>query len=266
MAKAKPAPVVEEEPLTISRDDAVDLLVGLQFPTAGEWTAEVLGNKLADIENVATADTPVKHKDKKRVKYLQNLLPQIIEAANGPGIMVEFDPEEAEEVEEEEVAEEEEEEAPAPPAKPKPKAGAAANGKAAAAKPKATAAKTKPAAVADADEAPAKKAGIAAPAKPKAEKKPTAPKQEQPGVRNTRARPYLAGIIIKQHMAEAGANGKPQGLKCGITEAMVAELDEAYGKPNERESMFTLRNAYHAIRGYVTKGNEGDLEGGEGEE
>jgi hypothetical protein len=79
-----------------------------------------------------------------------------------------------------------------------------------------------------------------------------------PGVRNTRSRPYLAGIIVKKH-ATAKGEGKLD-LTCGITDEMVTELDEAYGKPNPVESMFTLRNAWHAIRGCVTKGNEGDLD------
>jgi hypothetical protein len=81
------------------------------------------------------------------------------------------------------------------------------------------------------------------PAAPKPPKEPA-----MPGVRASRSRPYLAGIVIKK-----------AGRDAGITDAMVAELDEAYGKPNPTESMFTLRNAWHAIRGYVTKNNEGDL-------
>jgi len=55
-----------------------------------------------------------------------------------------------------------------------------------------------------------------------------------------RTRPYLAGTIIAKH-----------GLAAGVTDAMVAELDEAYGKPNPTESQFCLKNAFHSARGYL---------------
>ncbi len=66
-------------------------------------------------------------------------------------------------------------------------------------------------------------------------KKPTTP-----GVRAMRSRPYLAGVIIAKH-----------GLAAGVTDAMVAELDEAYGKPNPTESTFCLKSAWHAARGFT---------------
>ncbi len=78
--------------------------------------------------------------------------------------------------------------------------------------------------------------------KPKAEKTPKAEKPKAlttPGVRETKTRPYLAGVIIAKHGAEAG-----------ITEAMAKELDVAYGKTNPTESLFCLRNAWHAVRGH----------------
>lgn len=91
------------------------------------------------------------------------------------------------------------------------------------------------------------------PAKEKKEKqeKPAKPEKEPgpPGVRYTRSRPYLAGVLIK----------KLGGLKAGITEEHVKQLDEAYGKENPAESMFCLRNAWHAARGY-TEGNVADLD------
>lgn len=82
-----------------------------------------------------------------------------------------------------------------------------------------------------------------APKPAKAAEKPTAAKQAPetvPGVRPTRTRPYLAGVIVAKH-----------GLAAGITDAMVAELDKAYGKPNPRESAFCLKNAHHAARGFI---------------
>jgi hypothetical protein len=60
-----------------------------------------------------------------------------------------------------------------------------------------------------------------------------------PGVKRTKTRPFLAGKIIAKH-----------GHEVGVTDAMVAELDQMYGKANKAESQFCLRNAWHAIRGY----------------
>ena len=71
-------------------------------------------------------------------------------------------------------------------------------------------------------------------------KKLTPNKPTVPGVRPMRTRPYLAGTIIAKY-----------GLAAGVTDAMVAELDETYGKPNPTESKFCLKNAFHAARGYL---------------
>ncbi|RYD76614.1 MAG: hypothetical protein EOP84_16645 [Verrucomicrobiaceae bacterium] len=64
--------------------------------------------------------------------------------------------------------------------------------------------------------------------------------RDVPGVRPMRSRPYLAGKIIAKY-----------GLAAGVTDAMVAELDEAYGKPNPIESAFRLKDAWHVARGYA---------------
>lgn len=72
---------------------------------------------------------------------------------------------------------------------------------------------------------------------------PTAAKQAPetvPGVRPMRSRPYYAGVVIKKY-----------GLAAGVTPAMVAEVDAAYGEPNPRESQFCLRNAWHACRAFA---------------
>ena len=81
-------------------------------------------------------------------------------------------------------------------------------------------------------DAPTKKATTAKPAQ-------EAPSRV-PGVRPGRTRPYLAGQIIAKH-----------GLAAGVTDAMVAELDAAYGKANASESRFCLKNAHHSARGYL---------------
>ncbi len=68
------------------------------------------------------------------------------------------------------------------------------------------------------------------------------------GIRtDVRSRPFLAGVIIKT-----------AGRTAGITEKMVKELDKLYGTANPRESLFCLRNAHGAIRGYL----EGDMQEG----
>jgi hypothetical protein len=91
--------------------------------------------------------------------------------------------------------------------------------------------------------APAKKApakGKKAPAKKDAEKaaEPEAPKT--PGVREMPTRAFYAGQVITKH-----------GLEAGVTQDMVAEVDELYGKDNPVESLYRLRDAWHAIRAYV---------------
>jgi len=101
--------------------------------------------------------------------------------------------------------------------------------------------------VADAKEekAPAKKAKAAPAEKAKAAKKAKAapaPKKGVPGIRNveiTGNRPYSCGAVFAAH-----------GLEGGLTDKMVAEIDEACGVANERETKFAARNAFQAIRGF----------------
>lgn len=60
-----------------------------------------------------------------------------------------------------------------------------------------------------------------------------------PGVKPTRTRAYVAGLIIAKY-----------GLAAGVTKAMVAELDRECGYVNPWESKYCLKNAWHAARGY----------------
>jgi len=96
----------------------------------------------------------------------------------------------------------------------------------------------KPSAESETETAP-KTVATTEPAKPEApakqEKKPTTP-----GVRAMKTRPYIAGKIIAKH-----------GLAAGVTKEMVVELDAEYGHDNPAESLFCLRNAWHAARGYA---------------
>ena len=73
----------------------------------------------------------------------------------------------------------------------------------------------------------------------------TAAAADQPklvGVTHTATRPYYAGVVVRRH-----------GVDAGVTDAMVAEVDQLYGRPNPRESTFCLKNAWHAVRGFNDK-------------
>ncbi len=94
---------------------------------------------------------------------------------------------------------------------------------------------------AKAEAAAAKEAAKKKAAEEKAAAKAAAKTPSLPGVRETVTRPFVAGQIIKRH----------GGLAAGVTDAMVAELDKEYGKVNPTESMFCMRNAWHAIRGFM---------------
>lgn len=60
------------------------------------------------------------------------------------------------------------------------------------------------------------------------------------GVRETKTRAFCAGQVVAKH-----------GIKAGITDAMVAEVNELYGKDNDAESMGRLKNVWHGVRGYL---------------
>ena len=64
------------------------------------------------------------------------------------------------------------------------------------------------------------------------------------GLKPNRSRSFFAGAVIK----EAGIDNV---FANGITDEMVGELDNLYGKPNKAESFYTLRDACHVIRGFV---------------
>ena len=95
----------------------------------------------------------------------------------------------------------------------------------------------------------AKKAKKEAPKKAKA-KKETKPKKTGPQVPGIRklgggSRVYLCGEIIAK-----------SGLEKGITEEMKTYVDENCEKPNKKETEFALRNAWHAIHGFLTEKGE----------
>jgi len=89
------------------------------------------------------------------------------------------------------------------------------------------------------------KAAAPAAKKPADKPEPKPEKTGPAGVRASRSRPFLAGVLVKKY-----------GRDAGVTEAMVAELDQVYGTENPTESLFCLRNAWHAIRGFNVKDTE----------
>lgn len=57
---------------------------------------------------------------------------------------------------------------------------------------------------------------------------------------NATTRALVAGRVLARH-----------GHAAGVTEAMVAEVDAEFGRANKVESEIHLRNAFHAIKGYL---------------
>jgi hypothetical protein len=195
--------------LQIPKAKAIALFNALGLQAAAKWNLKRMAGKLAKIDELVDEETTI---DDVEANTTCDLVLKAIE--DGQEIeVVEGEPEAAA-VAAPAAAEGEEDsvnmaEAMKPDAKPKKKA------------------------------ATKKAAGTAAaPATPKEPKPAAAPKT--PGVRETRTRPFLAGIVIR----EAG------GLEKGVTDAMVQKLDKLYGKENPAESQFCLKNAWHAIRGF----------------
>lgn len=60
------------------------------------------------------------------------------------------------------------------------------------------------------------------------------------GVRYGESRPFVCGRVLAEY-----------GVLGGVTDEMVAAVDGTYPEANPRESLFALRNAWHAIRGYM---------------
>lgn len=199
----------------ITRERAVELFVALGLTSATKWNAKRMAAKLAKIDEMVDEDTNLEG-------TADETLTTVLEA-------IEND----EDIEVQAAAKED---APAEPAKAK-----KGKGKGKGKDEEKPELKEGDEGWVDADAA-EKKEKAAAEKKAAKEKAAAAKKKAAiPGVRATITRPFLAGQIIKKH-----------GRKAGVTEAMVTELDEIYGKANPAESMFTLRNAWHAIRGFET--------------
>lgn len=254
----------------VKRSVLVDIFLGLGFKTAKTWGLEKLQSYLPH-KLKAQVDEETKLKDEALDGTLRKILTAIdaeeevtiVDDAAAAAPAEEAAPAPAKKAAKPAPVDEDEEEVAPAPAKKAKAAPVAEEDDEVAPAPKAA----KAAAPAD-DEEVEVKAKPKPPKAPKSEKPAKAPKEPKPpkakkepgdgrGVRTSRSRPYLAGIIIKKNVK---AKDGQKLIDTGVTPAMVAELDAAYGKENPAESMFCLRNAWHSIRGYITRDNEGDLE------
>lgn len=192
--------------MKIPRSVAVALFVALNFKTADKWTIDKLGEKLKKIEEHVDEDTKLGDAEKKNLAKVTKALAanEEIEITDDTPAPAKVAPKPAKK---EEAEETEEAEAPA---------------------------KTAKTTVAGGKGVEKKKA-----AKPPKEEKPKGPSAD--GVRFSKSRPYLAGIVVKK-----------LGIESGVTQKHVDELNKAYGKPNDHQSWFVMRNAWHSVRGYMS--------------
>jgi outer membrane biosynthesis protein TonB len=214
------------------------IFTALGFKTAGTWTVGKLQQNLPKIPDQVDEET--KLEDANLQKALDKLL-QVLKSEADVEVIDDTATDEAEEAAP----------APAPKKKAAPKAAPAEAEEEAAEEAPAAAPKKKAAPKAASTTTPGGAGVVKKKATPTKKAAPAAPAADgRAGVRDSRSRPYLAGIVIK----EAGA-------AAGVTAEMVTRLDEAYGKPNPTESKFCLRNAWHAIRGFA-KGKPEELDMG----
>jgi len=203
--------------LTIKRSTTIALLEALGFKTAGRMKPDQLAKKLAGLPELLKDDPEIEDED---ADALATEITMALDESDEVNFKIDNDM------------------APETPPPTKKKAGTKIAGvdvpEKAATKP--VKKKVAPAAK------PAKKEKVA---KPEQETTGTPDTAKAPGVRVAVTRPYMAGVIIGKH-----------GLDAGITDAMVAELNAAYGKENDGESLFALRNAWHAARGFYDQNSK----------
>jgi len=203
--------------LTIKRSTTIALLEALGFKTAGRMKPDQLAKKLAGLPELLKDDPEIEDED---ADALATEITMALDESDEVNFKIDNDM------------------APETPPPTKKKAGTKISGvdvpEKAATKP--VKKKVAPAAK------PAKKEKVA---KPEQETTGTPDTAKAPGVRVAVTRPYMAGVIIGKH-----------GLDAGITDAMVAELNAAYGKENDGESLFALRNAWHAARGFYDQNSK----------
>lgn len=245
--------------MTVDKDKALAMFKALGFKTATKWAIKRLTDKLNKLGEVMDADAVIEG-DKDATETLTLVLEAL---ADGKTITVGEQAEDAKPADKAKKggkakkdktktgAQKKADKAKVEAQKKKAAADKKKADKANAAKAKAdaeAAKKAKADAKAEADKKKADdeaaKQARAAERKAKAEKA-AADKAEREakkvtGARVCNTRPYFCGQVIRKY-----------GLAAGCTPEMVAEVDALYGKANPVETLFCLRNAWHAMRGFL---------------
>jgi hypothetical protein len=197
----------------ISRADAVALCTGLGFKTAGKWNKQRMIVKLKDVIQMVEDGGEVEVEEGTPNAARLNKLLVALSKAKDELVLVSKDVDEVEP--EEQVVVEPVAEKPAKKAKKKPEP------------------KVEEEEEEEVEEKSAKKA--------KKEKKEKPEKvASKGGIRSIENRRYMAGIILREH-----------GLDGGVTEDMIKEVDDKYGKSNMDASRKQLVDAWHALNGYL---------------
>jgi hypothetical protein len=201
----------------ISRADAVALCTGLGFKTAGKWDKQRMIVKLKDvIQMVDDCGEVGVEEDTPDADRLNKLLVALAKAKDELELVSKIEGGETESVElEEQAVAEPVAEKPAKKAKKKPEP------------------KVEEEEEEEVEEKPAKKAK-------KEKKEKPAKVASKGGIRSIENRRYMAGIILREH-----------GLDGGVTEGMIKEVDDKYGKSNMDASRKQLVDAWHALNGYL---------------
>lgn len=202
--------------MKISKTTAVDLLKALNFKTAANWDATKLADKLSKLGQLDDIENETLDDER-----LQKALKATLAAAAKEDEIVVTEP----------VEEAAEEEAPKKPAAKKPAAKAKAEEEGAEAEEESVPVHPK--------KPTAKQAAAAkeAAAKAKAAKAKAAKEAKEPH----RTLHYLAGALLKEH----GLDTDPAKL--------VKELNKLSGRSNDAESLFQIKKAVNAIKGYLGK-------------
>jgi len=211
----------------ITQAQAVELFVSVGMKTADKWTLDRLGKKLAKIDEMVDDDLIIEDEE------IEARLVEVLSAIED-GVAIEIKKSKAKPKKETKSKSK---------LKPKPKKAK----KETKPKPKPKVekeTKPKPKPKVEKETKPKPKPKVEKETKPKKEKKPKSKSIKNEGVpvvRLIKSRPFLAGVMIAEQ----------DDLEIGITQEMVAELDERYGRSNPIESFNSLKFAWLCVRGYV---------------
>ena len=199
----------------ITQAQAVELFVSVGMKTADKWTLDRLGKKLAKIDEMVDDDLIIEDEE------IEARLVEVLSAIED-GVAIEIKKSKAKPKKETKSKSK---------LKPKPKKAKKET-------------KPKPKPKVEKETKPKPKPKVEKETKPKKEKKPKSKSIKNEGVpvvRLIKSRPFLAGVMIAEQ----------DDLEIGITQEMVAELDERYGRSNPIESFNSLKFAWLCVRGYV---------------